>query len=228
MNNYTRHVCAGFLVEYLGIDWRFGALWFHDTLVDADVAINSAMWQNGGHSGMDQWNFVMHPVYAAKACDPDGNYVRRWLPQLAKLPLEFVHCPWEAPHHVRAKCRVRLGGNYPERVVSNLDARLDQSVRAVVALRKQDDRRGDFPYGLYFALPDGNDALPLPDSHGKVARAITRVDYKVMSDVAITKQTAAKSWDARRRDTPGDAFAAAMGDLRRARTAGVAPAVHVA
>lgn len=44
-----------------------------------------------------QWNFVMHPVYAAKAADPEGDYVRRWCPELAKLPLQFIHCPWDAP-----------------------------------------------------------------------------------------------------------------------------------
>ena len=50
-----RHVTAGFLVEFLGLDWREGERWYHDTLVDADVAINAYMWQNGGHSGLDQW-----------------------------------------------------------------------------------------------------------------------------------------------------------------------------
>ena len=64
------------------------------------------MWQNGGHSGMDQWNFVMHPVYAAKSADPTGEYVRRWCPELAGLPIEFVHCPWvsaprESPFHTQ-------------------------------------------------------------------------------------------------------------------------------
>ena len=77
---------AGFLVEFLSIDWRHGELWFHDTLVDADVAIQAFMWQNGGHSGMDQWNFVMHPVFAAKSADPEGEYVRRWVPELKALP----------------------------------------------------------------------------------------------------------------------------------------------
>ena len=72
-------------VEYLNLHWIHGEKWFHKTLVDADVAINAYMWQNGGHSGMDQWNFVMHPVFAAKTCDPEGDYVRRWVPELAGL-----------------------------------------------------------------------------------------------------------------------------------------------
>ena len=54
MPNYMRHIVAGFLIEFLELDWRHGERWFHDTLVDADVAINAYMWQNGGHSGMDQ------------------------------------------------------------------------------------------------------------------------------------------------------------------------------
>ena len=95
-----RHVVVGFLIEYLNLSWKHGELWFHDTLVDADVAINAYMWQNGGHSGMDQWNFVMHPVFAAKTCDPDGNYVRKWVPELAGLPrvpaLPMGCGPWVA------------------------------------------------------------------------------------------------------------------------------------
>ena len=57
MPNYMRHVVAGFLVEFLNLDWRLGERWFDYTLVDADTAINAYMWQNGGHSGFDQWNF---------------------------------------------------------------------------------------------------------------------------------------------------------------------------
>jgi hypothetical protein len=127
---------AGFLVEYLQLDWRHGERWFHDTLVDADVAINAYMWQNGGHSGpvgpialrpsvcvaflasdprlpsllrvQDQWTFVMHPVFAAKKADPEGAYVREWLPALARLPAEYIHCPWEAPPSLLAAAGLRL------------------------------------------------------------------------------------------------------------------------
>merc|ERR1719331_3827838 len=128
MPNYMRHVVAGFLIEYLNLHWIHGEKWFHKTLVDADVAINAYMWQNGGHSGMDQWNFVMHPVFAAKSCDPEGEYVRRWLPALAKLPVEYIHCPWEAPQTVRAQARVVIGGSgYPRRVVEDLEAALRNS-----------------------------------------------------------------------------------------------------
>jgi hypothetical protein len=55
-------VCASFLTEYLNLPWQEGARWFHDTLVDADAAINAMMWQNAGKSGLDQWNFTLLPT----------------------------------------------------------------------------------------------------------------------------------------------------------------------
>eukprot|EP00913_Durusdinium_trenchii_P023923 g22467.t1 len=73
---------VGWMPNYVRHDW------FDWTLVDADVAINSFMWQNGGHSGPDQWEFVLHPVNAAKSCDPLGTYVRRWVPELRSCPAE--------------------------------------------------------------------------------------------------------------------------------------------
>jgi hypothetical protein len=188
--NYMRHVVAGFLIEFLSIDWRHGELWFHDTLVDADVAIQAFMWQNGGHSGMDQWNFVMHPVFAAKSADPEGDYVRRWCPELASLPREFIHCPWEAPATMLARAGVAFGRDYPRRIITNLDEARRTSLRAVL-----DVRRGP---GAKYILPDGNESLPLPEP-GRTARCITRVDYRAMSEEPLTKQTAAAPWDASRR-----------------------------
>ncbi|OLP98304.1 Cryptochrome-2 [Symbiodinium microadriaticum] len=91
MPNYLRHVVAQMLIEYLDLTWKHGLEWFDWTLVDIDVAINSFMWQNGGHSGPDHWEFVLHPVNAAKSCDPEGHYVRRWLPFLAGCPTEYIH-----------------------------------------------------------------------------------------------------------------------------------------
>lgn len=83
-----------------GVDWRHGALWFAETLVDADVAINAGMWQNGGHSGFDQWNFVMHPVHAAKAADPEGNYVRKWRARYSPTAAanSFLPAGWRRRH----------------------------------------------------------------------------------------------------------------------------------
>jgi len=76
----------------------------------------------------------MHPVFAAKACDPDGDYVRQWLPQLRNLPREFIHCPWEAPATMLAAAGVSLGRQYPKRILIDLEAarRNSLAVRYVV------------------------------------------------------------------------------------------------
>lgn len=68
--------------------------------MDADVAIDAVMWQNGGMCGLDHWNFVMHPVDAATTCDPYGGYVRTWCPELSGLPDELIHKPWKCPASV--------------------------------------------------------------------------------------------------------------------------------
>ncbi len=188
--NYMRHVVASFLIEYLGCDWRVGERWFDHTLVDADPAINAFMWQNGGHSGMDQWNFVMHPVFAAKTCDPEGEYTRRWLPELALLPTEFVHCPWEAPTSMRAAAGVHLGSTYPKRVVTNLEAARRASHAAVMSIR-----RGA---GARYILPSGHEWRALED--GTRVVLITRKDYREGGDEIVTKQSAAKKWDVRQRE----------------------------
>lgn len=179
MPNYMRHVVAGFLVEYLNLSWKLGADWFHDTLVDADVAINAHMWQNGGHSGVDQWNFVMHPVYAAKTCDPDGNYTRQWVSEVSQLPDEYVHCPWEAPSSVHAQAGFRLGRDYPRRIVTNLNAARINSLRAVIEVRNK--------HRAQLVLPCGNERVVLDD--GRPVRCITRIDYRTDSDRPVTKQT---------------------------------------
>jgi len=111
MPNYIRHITAQFLIEYLDLSWKHGFRWYDYTLVDSDVAINAMMWQMGGHSGLGAWNFVMHPVYAAKKVDPDGDYVRRWVPELRGLPKEYTHCPWEAPGALRLSASLLIAGD---------------------------------------------------------------------------------------------------------------------
>merc|ERR1719326_1126485 len=106
---YEACYCA-VLDRVFSIDWKKGLQWYDYTLVDSDVAINAMMWQMGGHSGLGAWNFVMHPVFAAKKVDPEGEYVRRWVPELRGLPKEFIHCPWEAPAGLRLSANLFLGG----------------------------------------------------------------------------------------------------------------------
>eukprot|EP00741_Cyanophora_paradoxa_P023236 tig00021579_g22443.t1 len=204
MPNYMRHVVAGFLVEFLNADWRHGERWFHDTLVDADLAINAFMWQNGGHSGFDQWNFVMHPVFAAKACDPEGHYVRRWCPELAGLPVEYIHCPWEAPLTLAAAAGVVLGRTYPRRIVEDLDAARQRAHEAVLAVRRGPGR----PH----VLPSGHERLGL--AGGGWAVLITRVDYREAAETPVTRQTAEKKWDKSKRDLTDTQSLAMRGFVR--------------
>ena len=155
MNNYMRHVVASFLISYLRISWVEGYAWFQDTLLDADVAINAMMWQNGGFSGLDQWNFVMHPVNAAHTCDPRGDFVRRWIPELAPLPDKFIHQPWKCPTGVLRRNKVELGVTYPHRCILNLEAERERSLQDVVEVRRK--------YGGGYLDPrHGRDLLRVP------------------------------------------------------------------
>ncbi|XP_069824581.1 deoxyribodipyrimidine photo-lyase-like [Dendropsophus ebraccatus] len=176
MCNYSRHVVASFLVAYLHLHWIHGYRWFQDTLVDADVAINAMMWQNGGMSGLDHWNFVMHPVDAALTCDPDGSYVRKWCPELAGLPDEYIHKPWKcAPSQLR-RAGVTLGENYPHRIIVDLEDRREQSLKDVVEVRKK--------HPEYTDEVSGSDMVPVPDN----LLALT-LGYSEGEDDVIKSQT---------------------------------------
>jgi len=99
MHNRVRMIVASFLIKHLGIHWRDGQAWFWDTLVDADLANNSAGWQWVAGSGADAAPFfrIFNPVLQGKRFDPDGAYVRRFVPELRDVPTRFIHTPWQAP-----------------------------------------------------------------------------------------------------------------------------------
>jgi deoxyribodipyrimidine photolyase len=120
MHQTERMLAATFLVDYLGIHWRYGARWFHDHLVDADLAINSMMWQNAGKSGLDQWDVfsgTLVPDGSVRTHDPTGEVIARYVPELAGLPPGHLrHRPWEASAKQLAAAGVTLGETYPTRV----------------------------------------------------------------------------------------------------------------
>ena len=125
MHNRVRMIAASFLVKHLRTDWRTGEDWFWDTLVDADLANNAAGWQWVAGSGADAAPYfrIFNPVTQGRKFDPQGSYVRRWCPELANLPDEFIHAPFEAPADVLARSGVRLGTNYPAPIVGHAKAR---------------------------------------------------------------------------------------------------------
>ncbi|CAJ1459702.1 unnamed protein product [Effrenium voratum] len=151
-----RHTVGQFLVETLGADWRVGEEWFHLALADSDLAINSMMWQHQGLAGVSQWliGIDCHPVRHARAADPQGEYVRYWIPELSKLPLKYLHCPWEAPADVLNAAGVKLGTSYPRPVVADVD------VARAEFLERARRCRAAAPWDCFSA--DGCDLLALP------------------------------------------------------------------
>jgi deoxyribodipyrimidine photo-lyase len=133
MHNRVRMIVASFLVKDLLIDWRHGARWFWDTLVDADLANNTLGWQWAAGCGADAAPYfrVFNPVLQGEKFDAAGEYVRRWVPELAKLDAKWIHAPWLAPAGVLGPAGVELGGNYPQPIVDHRAARL----RALEALK---------------------------------------------------------------------------------------------
>lgn len=203
MPNYLRHVCAQFLIEFLDISWKKGFEWFDYTLVDSDVAINAFMWQNGGHSGLDQWNFVMHPVFAAKTCDPNGDYVRKWLPELRALPAEYIHCPWEAPDRLLLGANVLMNRTYRDRIIKDLDQARREHTREVLRLRNEHSE---------VIAKGGNEWFEARPGHW--VTLITREDFKQNTEVFLTNQTADKPRHNQRRQLQ-DPLSIVMGDFAK-------------
>jgi deoxyribodipyrimidine photo-lyase len=125
MHNRVRMIAASFLVKHLRQHWRHGEAWFWDTLVDADLASNAASWQWVAGSGADAAPYfrIFNPVLQGEKFDPDGAYVRRWVPELAKLPAKYIHKPWQAPAAVLAAAGIALGRDYPRPLVDHDGAR---------------------------------------------------------------------------------------------------------
>jgi deoxyribodipyrimidine photo-lyase len=125
MHNRVRMVTASFLVKHLLIDWRAGEAWYWDRLVDADPASNAANWQWVAGCGADAspWFRIFNPVLQGRKFDPDGVYVRHWVPELCHLPPPYLHAPWSAPAHVLEAAGLQLGVDYPRPVVDHSAAR---------------------------------------------------------------------------------------------------------
>ena len=119
MHNRVRMLVASLLTKNLLIPWQEGTRWFWDTLVDADLASNTLGWQWTAGCGADAAPYfrIFNPVTQGERFDPKGGYVRRFVPELARLPDKYIHAPWLAPANVLAAAGIRLGDNYPEPLV---------------------------------------------------------------------------------------------------------------
>ena len=125
MHNRVRMIAASFLVKDLLIPWQQGEAWFWDTLVDADLANNAMNWQWVAGSGADAAPFfrILNPVLQGERFDAAGGYVRRFLPEIAKLPDRFLHKPWTAPTQCLAEAGITLGKTYPYPIIDHVVAR---------------------------------------------------------------------------------------------------------
>jgi deoxyribodipyrimidine photo-lyase len=119
MHNRVRMIAASFLVKHLLIPWQDGEAWFWDTLVDADLASNAAQWQWVAGCGADAAPFfrIFNPVLQGRKFDPDGAYVRQWVPELAGVPARYIHAPWEQPAEQQGDLLGRGGAAYPRPIV---------------------------------------------------------------------------------------------------------------
>lgn len=134
MHNRVRMIVASFLIKDLMQPWQDGQAWFWDTLVDADLANNSASWQWVAGSGADAAPYfrIFNPITQGSKFDPDGRYVRRWIPELKKLPDDNIHAPWTADAETLSSAGVVLGKTYPKPIVDHKAARQ----RALAAYEK--------------------------------------------------------------------------------------------
>ena len=136
MHNRVRMVVASFLVKHLLIDWREGEKWFWDTLVDADAGSNPANWQWVTGSGADAAPYfrVCNPVLQSEKFDAEGSYIRRWVPEIARLPAGLIHQPWRAPPLELAAAGIEIGKTYPEPIIDHRAGR-ERALAAYAKIR---------------------------------------------------------------------------------------------
>ena len=140
MHNRLRMVVASFLVKDLGIDWRWGEQYFAQHLIDFDLAANNGGWQWASSSGCDAQPYfrIFNPISQSEKFDPQGKFIRRYLPELAALPNDAIHAPWLAKPLVMEAANVTLGKTYPFPIVDHAKARLKTLMRYSVVKSKAD------------------------------------------------------------------------------------------
>jgi deoxyribodipyrimidine photo-lyase len=139
VHNRARMVVASFLTKHLLIDWREGARFFLQHLVDGDLPSNNGGWQWVAGTGTDAAPFyrIFNPVTQAEKFDPDGDYIRRWVPELSKLDPPAIFAPWRATPADLEKAGVRPGPDYPHPIVDHITAR----DRALARFQESTSRR---------------------------------------------------------------------------------------
>jgi deoxyribodipyrimidine photo-lyase len=140
MHNRIRMVVGSFLVKNLRLHWKHGEQWFWDTLVDADLASNCASWQWVAGCGNDAAPYfrIFNPITQGEKFDPNGEYIRKYIPELAKLPTKYIYAPWQAPEQVLEQANITLGTDYPLPII-DLKLSREQALLAFQALKTNKD-----------------------------------------------------------------------------------------
>ncbi len=138
MHNRARMIVASFLVKDLLIDWRWGERFFMQHLLDGDPAANNGGWQWTAGTGTDAAPYfrIFNPVLQGKKFDPQGDYLRRWLPELARVPGKYVHEPWKMSKNIQAEAGCLIGREYPQPIVDHTLAR-QETLAAYAMARDQ-------------------------------------------------------------------------------------------
>ena len=139
MHNRVRMIVGSFLVKHLLLPWQDGEAWFWDTLVDADLAVNAFSWQWIGGCGADAAPYfrIFNPITQGDKFDGEGEYVRKYIPEIASLPNKYLFSPWEAPKDILSDANIELGKTYPEPIVAHKAAR-ERALEAFKSLPKAD------------------------------------------------------------------------------------------
>jgi len=140
MHNRVRMVVGSFLVKNLLLHWHHGERWFWDCLVDADLASNSASWQWIAGCGADAAPYfrIFNPVMQGQKFDSDGEYIRKYIPEISDLPNKYLFNPWEAPQEELDRARVVIGKDYPKPII-DLKLSRQNALEAFKSLKKVDD-----------------------------------------------------------------------------------------
>ncbi|OJV97199.1 MAG: hypothetical protein BGO39_19060 [Chloroflexi bacterium 54-19] len=124
MHNRVRMITAGFLAKDLLLDWRLGERYFWEKLVDYDQPANNGNWQWAASTGADSQPYfqIFNPTAQGKKFDPTGDYVRRWVPELAKVPAKYIHSPEKMPAEIQKELGLVIGKDYPLPIVNHTEA----------------------------------------------------------------------------------------------------------
>ncbi len=126
MHNRVRMIVASFLTKHLLLSWQKGAYWFWDTLIDADIANNTMGWQWVAGTGLDSAPYfrIFNPTLQGEKFDSNGEYIKKWVPELQMLPNQYIHEPDKAPKEVLLQAGIILGENYPYPIVDHKASRI--------------------------------------------------------------------------------------------------------